>query len=215
MNRVARTQGTRSTLRVVNGEGLLRRAEPARLASLEAVPTRPGEAPRSVVADLEAGAAVAVRLGARASGLPAGVWLRLAVEASRIRIEVAAALHLKMEEIMRCLNEAAGVAVGQLHVRGRINESSLQMYARSLVRSDCGRSHTIPHTGRIEIGVSERELSAWRSDAARSGVTLGEFIASGARDAPELCVSWEAAAAAEGRTVAEWAYRTVAASMQS
>jgi hypothetical protein len=176
-----------------------------RAVSLDARPCRPGEQPHRIKLACESTLARDAAAQAARDGVPPELWLRVVVEAARVRDDIAAIGLHPPSRVQRWLDAAAGDAGPVVPGCGE-----LALYTR-LLRS---RSPQTPVRGNppcLRIAVPDTMRAAWLAAAAEANVTLAAWVAARVRDAPGSAIAWEAAAAACGRELAEWGYRSWAA----
>lgn len=142
------------------------------------------------------------RLHARAAAarLPAELWLRIAVEASRVVGEIEGLTGYGRETITATLDVAASEPRGD-RVEP-LDGGALRRYGEGLQR---GTATSAP-TEELALRLSEEIAAGWGHAAAAERAALPTWIAKQLESAPRHCVQWEAAAARGGRTLAEWAY---------
>jgi hypothetical protein len=165
---------------------------------------------RTVVVELRWDLAKAAAKAARETGLPIGLSLKIAVEASRIRDELAELGQLDVSAVVSLLDEAAMAALVDHRRRGTrcLRGGLLEQYAAALL--DAPNAPTpVTTPARIEMALSEREYAAWLVDAQRAGIALGTFVAAAVSTRPRQAVEWEAAAALAARTIGEWALQVL------
>jgi hypothetical protein len=190
-------------LRVLSGGQLGREAVFASLPTLESQPFRPGEVPQLLVVDLDY--AVSQRLEEEAAdlGLPRELWLRVAVEASRLVRRAAHLLGVEAGEVMR-------------HVEKRkqaLNVTTMEAarhdaYAKQ-IRESKGSVRRRARVSRLSLPIPESMITAWSIDAAADGLTLDEFVNARALDAPAVAISWEASSAQRGQSLGEWVFEAL------
>jgi hypothetical protein len=190
-------------LRVLSGGQLGREAVFASLPTLESQPFRPGEVPQLLVVDLDD--AVSQRLEEEAAdlGLPRELWLRVAVEASRLVRRAAHLLGVEAGEVMR-------------HVEKRkqaLNVTTMEAarhdaYAKQ-IRESNGSVRRRARVSRLSLPIPESMITAWSIDAAADGLTLDEFVNARALDAPAGAISWEASSAQRGQSLGEWVFEAL------
>lgn len=190
-------------LRVVTGEGLLRDAPVLRVPTLEAQPVRPGEMPEVLLVELGAEAAARTASEVERTGVPTPLWLRLAVEAARHVFAAAARGGISPEQIIGSLDEAAAGSAGSVRA---VQSRRHCEYARLLRTASSRRRDWVMPSRYVEVAAPDALLTAWALEAAQVAVDLSEFVSARVVEAPLECVTWEAAAAEEGRSLAEWIY---------
>lgn len=177
-------------------------APPVRAVPLDARPYRPGELPQRLVfrcdrSDVERAAADAAR-----AGLPVPLWVRIAVEASRVCRDISAISAGSPPAVERTLDAAA---TAPLPTAAGCRELSL--YARAVLAATPSRATRHQDDGGgIEAMVPDTVRAAWTLAATRSGMRLDAWVAGRLENAPARASSWEAQAAACGLSIGEWAY---------
>jgi hypothetical protein len=173
---------------------------PALETSLNAAPFRPGELPVISWIVLDRASQERVSAGAAAARVPAELWLRLAVESSRLAEEIAAYCCRTRHWVVDALDVAAASAEhtddDELRVDGLARYASLLSHPHATAQ--------VPE--RMPARLPEEMAGGWRRAATRAGVTLERWVADRLRSAPANCVEWEIAAALACQTLAEWTY---------
>jgi hypothetical protein len=187
-------------LRALPGDQLGREAVLASLPTLESQPFRPGEVPRLLVVDLDR--VVSERLDAEAAdlGLPRELWLRIAVEASRLLRRAAHLLGVARNEVIRYVEERSRA----LNLT-TMEAARYDAYAKQ-IRQGRGSGRRRAPVSRLSIPIPESMVTAWSIDAAADSQTLEEFVNARALDAPAGAASWEAASAERGQSLGEWMF---------
>lgn len=193
------TVDARRRLRLVAEQPVALRRGPA-AGSLAAAPFRPGELPVLRWVTLGADARRAVRERATQAGVPAELWLRLAVEASRLLDEIAALSARRRADVEMHLDAAATERLAS--PVEALDAVGLKRYAESLQRG----GNSSPLRPEAPLRLSEETAGSWGRTAATRHTSLPSWIAAHVHRAPRRCVDWEVAAASECRTMAEWAY---------
>lgn len=165
--------------------------------SLNHQPQRPGELCDWLEMSLSKNAAVYLQASAT---VPVSLWAAIAIEGLRLAEELGP---LFGRELTECLDEAAEARVGP--AIGRDAARSLGSYAASL-RAGEG----IDGSGNIEAGPmvltpSISVATAWEQHARRCGLSLGQWLYGALESRPAGRISWEAAAAERGDSMAAWA----------
>jgi hypothetical protein len=175
--------------------------------SLTSTPFRPGELPVLWWAQLCTAEREIVAQRAAEDRVPVALWLRTAVEASRVVVEIASATGASVDAVTAALDTAAvdGNVLGHIEpTRG-----ALDRYADLLVRGE--RAGGVD--SEVVVRLSEEMAGAWRRAAIATRTLMPAWIAARLTDAPQACVAWEIAAARTCRTLAEWAYASTLRSM--
>jgi hypothetical protein len=132
--------------------------------------------------------------------LPTELWVRIAVEASRLATEVSNLTDRPREEVVVQLDLAASTPAGKAHTLGA---SELRRYAAELRKdhppaADAGEV--------LGLRLPEEISGAWNAAASKVRLEMPRWIATALEKAPPGCVAWEIAAAATSRSLGEWAY---------
>lgn len=189
-------------LHVLSGDQLGREAALALLPTLESQPFRPGEVPQLLVVDLDDALSERLEEVAADLGLPRELWLRVAVEASRL-LRRAAHLGVEPDEVIRHVEER----------RRAPNLTTMEAarygaYARR-IREGNGSGRRRAQVSRLSIPIPESMVTAWSIDAAAEGLTLDEFVNARALEAPTVAASWEASSAERGQSLGEWMFEAL------
>lgn len=167
--------------------------------SLVSAPFRPGELPLTAWIPLDRATRDLVRKRAKKAALPTELWVRIAVEASRLASEISSLAGCRRQEVVVQLDLAAVSPAGQAHT---LSASELRRYAAEL-RKGCSASEA----GEVlALRLPEEISGAWNTAAAEARQELPRWLASMLDDAPRECVTWEATAAMTCRSLGEWAY---------
>lgn len=139
-----------------------------------------------------------VAVAAAQTGLPLALWLYIAVEGERAVAEVTSVLDLEPGGLVAVLDAAAQSCPprGPRHVLVR----RMGEYAAALVDA---KPATRPAPDRLAVRVPHRVAAGWAHAAAAAGQPFDRWLAT-MTTAATGHEHWEAAAAAEGRTLAEW-----------
>lgn len=204
-----RTTARRSRLQLVHPriQGNHAPAIPAlRGVPLDARPCRPGELPQRLVLACDPGFGAQIARQAAGHGIPVELWGRIAVEAARVRDDIAMVCARPRSRVEAHLNMACKRRPPLPPGAGELGLYVLLLLARAPRQRE-------PLAGRDTIGlmVPDTVRCAWLSAAAAAGLTLAEWVAARLRDAPGAAVEWEIASAAWGRDIGEWGYRCWAA----
>ena len=178
----------------------------ARPYQLARQPQRPGELCEEVVLSLGAKRAEAFEARAAAAGLPAALWLTLAIETQRCLRVLSCALGddpLTVSRQMQCEHAPRVDA----HTR-------LADYATAL-RAARPRPSTAV-TSRLAARPSLSLLAGWRSEAARANTSVESWaIDQLTNPLPERFVEWEADAAIAGHSLLAWMLLQAACAMRA
>jgi hypothetical protein len=128
------------------------------------------------------------------------LWLRLAVESSRLADEIATRCGRPRLWAVDTLDvAAASVEHGN---DDELRTDGLTRYA-ALLR----RPHVIGQIPkRMPARLPEEMAGAWRRAATNAGVTFERWVGDRLESAPARCVDWEIAAASACQTLGEWTY---------
>jgi hypothetical protein len=191
------------TLRVLSGDQLGREAVFASLPTLESQPFRPGEVPQLLVVDLDEPLSERLEEEAAELGLPRELWLRVAVEASRLLRHAAHLLGVEPSDVIRRVEERT-----QPRNLTTMEAARYDAYAKQ-VREGSGSSGRRAPVSRLSIPIPESMVTAWSIDAAAETLTLEEFVNERALEAPEAAMSWEALSAERGQSLGEWMFEAL------
>jgi hypothetical protein len=173
--------------------------QPYRLVSR---PQRPGELTVTVTVRLEAAARQHVVTAVIADRIPAPLWLAVAIEAARCVRLVGTVMGRSADEVAAALDAAVDASrppAGSAHP----SLSLLRRYARALLVGDGSYRPIISPT--LLLSPATHVGAAWAIEAERVGLSIEEWASGVAADLPVGRIAWEAASAAEGQPLAEWA----------
>lgn len=190
-----------SHLRVVADRAAPAVLAPLRAVSLEARPCRPGELPHRVALTCERDLARTVARGAACAGVPSELWIRIVVEAARVRDDIAAIGRDARSSVQQHLDAAA-----ERPLRDVPGCGELRLYARLLRDRIPGALPRTNVAANLRVSLPETIRCAWLAAAADTQLTLAAWLAERLQDPPAAAVDWEAAAAASGRELGEWGY---------
>jgi hypothetical protein len=160
---------------------------------------RPGELADLVAIQLSAELRVHVEALASRARMPLHLWAVIAVEAERALAEVAGAG--SAAELAAAFDAAAGTAPTSEF--SPMPARALRAYAAALRASAWRRSPR--QKPELNLVVVDRLRARWSLEAQAAGLTLPTWIAARLASAEVGREHWEAQAAFEGRTLAEWA----------
>jgi hypothetical protein len=167
--------------------------------SLASAPFRPGEIPLTAWVPLDPVTRNLAWEQSKAAALPTELWVRLAVEASRLANEISALTARPRQQVIAGLDLWASKSECETPT---ISASELRHYA-----SELRRGHPTAEAGEVlALRLSEEMSGAWNAAASKARAEMPHWIASALKNAPPECVTWEAAAAATCRSLGEWAY---------
>lgn len=168
--------------------------------SLAAAPFRPGELPTISWLVLDADTRVFIAASASRARLPTELWIRIAVEASRLLEEIASRTKCTQESVTATLDSAASQ---DAHADTRhLAATNLGRYADSL---EAGHPNDeLPST--LPLRLPEEMSGAWIRDAIRYRQSLPSWIGMRLQSAPAECIRWESASARAHQSLGEWAY---------
>jgi hypothetical protein len=178
---------------------------PLRAVPLDARPCRPGEQPHRIKLACVGVLSHDVVVRAARDGLPPELWLRIMIEAARVRDDIAGIHAQPPSTVQGRLDAASRDAAPAVPGCGELG-----LYAR-LLRGRTPRALPRGEAPCPRVAVSDTMRCAWLAAAAEANVTLAAWAAERVREAPGSAVAWEAAAAACGRELGEWGYRSWAA----
>jgi hypothetical protein len=167
--------------------------------SLKAQPQRPGELAELVDIDMPPTVATRVRATAADSGLPAELWLYIAVEAERAVDEATSVFGIERDELVVFIEAAARIVPPRAprHVLVR----RLEEYGAALI----GAGSAPPANGSgLTIRVPHRVSARWAHAAAEAGKPFDRWLEDMVVAARAGRERWEASAACDARTLAEW-----------
>jgi hypothetical protein len=136
---------------------------------------------------------------AREAALPTELWVRIAVEASRLASEISSLTSRPHREVVAQLDLAASKSAGKTHALGA---SELRRYAVEL----CQGHPTAEASDVLGLRLPEEISGAWNAAASKVRLEMPRWMATALEKAPPECVAWEVAAADTSRSLGEWAY---------
>ena len=160
-------------------------------------PQRPGELCQDLRLVAPASVLTAVTDDAAAAGVPPGLWLTVAIEATRAVELAAEVLQVSRDLVVDQLNAASVHADGVAPVRTRLTD-----YAFALRSTK--PSPPIRALGTLLARPSITALTAWSRSAEKAGVSLQEWALAAVQAAPRQALDWEVCSAEAGQTLAEW-----------
>lgn len=166
---------------------------------LASAPFRPGELPVTAWVPLDHATRDLVWRRAKEAALPTELWVRIAVESSRLSSEISSLTGRPRREVVGQLDLAATSPVdeGQAPVA-----SELRRYAAEL-----RKGHPAAKTGEVlALRLPEEISGAWNAAASEARLEMPHWIAAALDKTPPECVAWEVAAAATSRSLGEWTY---------
>jgi hypothetical protein len=165
---------------------------------LVAAPFRPGELPSTVVVQLEPAARSEVEAEALRARVPLALCLRIVVEATRARDDIVRATGRNCPAVEHMLDVAAELPIPP----DGSEDSGLSTYVAALIEGQIGGGNGSD----VVLRLTTEMAFSWGRRAAESDLTLDAWITRSVKGRPTRAVQWEVAAAASGRTLAEWAY---------
>jgi hypothetical protein len=159
---------------------------------------RPGELADVVPIELSGDLANRVNALAQRQGMPPALCVVIAVEAARALHEVATATGAAASEVADWLDVAAAIAPPAEFEPPAARP--LRAYARALETARY-KSRSVR---RLELIVPDRLRARWSLAAQNAGLTVEVWITVQLAAARPGTERWEAQAAAEARTLAEW-----------
>lgn len=193
-------------LELVADAALMRVAAPPRVPSLRAQPFRPGELPEILHLELSTRAANRVTALADRTAVPVELWIRVAIEAGRHAYLAAEGRGLSRAEVDIAVDRASEPSEGVAPVLGRRQLA----YARKLRAGEPARGST-RDCSIFSLRVPDQLAAGWAFDAARGGLSLGEWAERHLACATETVHTWEAASAERGYSLGEWIWQCAAA----
>jgi hypothetical protein len=168
--------------------------------SLTAAPFRPGELPVTSWLVLDIATRDLIANSALSARVPAELWVRVAVESSRLVTEIASEVSQPEPQVSACLDAAACASDGLADPT--LGTAALDRYADHLATAHA--SGRVPVE--LPLRLPEEMAGAWQRDAARERVSMPRWVGARLRAAPAACVNWEIAAARASQSLGEWAY---------
>lgn len=174
--------------------------ERSSVGSIWSAPFRPGELPIISWVPLAADAREGLGVRVRDAGLPAELWVRIAVESSRLAAEIALLADEPREQVVSVLD---GLAAGERSVdTAEVAAGALRRYAAELAAPRSG----VAGADELALHLPEEMAGAWSRAAARERRVLAEWVAERLQEAPAGCIEWEMAAVEDCQSMGEWAY---------
>jgi hypothetical protein len=167
--------------------------------TLASAPFRPGELPLTAWVPLDRLTRNLILERAREAALPTELWVRIAVETSRLASEISSLTARPRREVVAQLDLAATWPASEVHT---LAASELRRYAAEL-----RKSHPVADTGEVlALRLPEEISGAWNAAASEARLEMPHWISAALEKTPPKCVTWEAAAAVTYRSLGEWAY---------
>ncbi|WP_445151372.1 hypothetical protein [Baekduia sp. Peel2402] len=171
---------------------------------LVARPQRPGELTTLVVVDLDDAARAHISSSAHEAGVPAALWLTVALEAQRSLRQAVALVRGDEADLATALDDAAGPsAMSATGDRRSPALAQLHSYAAAL-RAGAVLAGASPVGTSLPLSPALHVAAAWAVDAQRHGLTVSAWAADCTSTLPAGRLSWEAASASQAQTLAEW-----------
>ena len=170
---------------------------------LNVAPFRPGELPVISWIALDANIRDLIKRSATAAHVPIELWVRAAVESSRLVTEIATRSDQLESKIVSGLDAAA--RVGRAADPQTLGATALSRYADLLESSH--PSGKVPPV--LPLRLPEEMVGAWHHAATRKQVEMSSWIAMRMQTVPSGCISWEAAAARSHQSLEAWAYASI------
>lgn len=167
--------------------------------SLAASPFRPGELPIISWLTLDDESRALISDLASHARLPVELWIRIAVEASRLVEEIALRTGNTQDWVTATLDRST---IRHQATMEQLAASSLGRYAEHL--ESAYPAGEIPST--LSLRLPEEMSGAWVRDAIRRRQSLSRWISFRLQSVPTGCVQWEAASARACQSLGEWAY---------
>lgn len=177
------------------------RVDPGRSSApgIDVAPFRPGELPLISWVPLDLKTRELIGMATTTAGIPIDLWVRIAVEASRLVEEIATLSGSLKSEVASRLDSAAQIASRPPQQTGG---HLLIRYAAELQVARKGQK--VPNE--LALRLPEEMSGAWTRSAAKERIRLPTWIAQRLRSVPANCVGWEIAAASAYQSLGEWAY---------
>jgi hypothetical protein len=172
---------------------------PTNAPFLASAPFRPGELPVTAWIPLDHTTRDLVWKRAREAALPTELWVRIAVESSRLSSEIASLTACPRHEVVAQLDLAAISPVDETQIPVA---SELRRYAAEL-----RKGHPATKTGEVlALRLPEEISGAWNAAASEARLEMPRWISEALDKTPPDCIAWVVAAAATCRSLGEWAY---------
>lgn len=166
---------------------------------LASAPFRPGELPVTAWVPLDYTTRDLVWKRAREAALPTELWVRIAVESSRLASEISSLTGRPRHEVIWQLDLAASSPLNDVQNPAA---SGLRRYAAQL-----RKGHPTAKTGEVlALRLPEEISGAWNAAASEARLEMPRWIATMLDGTPPECITWEVAAAGTSRSLGEWAY---------
>lgn len=163
-------------------------------------PFRPGELPVVSWIPLTPETRVLIKTAASTAAVPIELWVRIAVEASRLMSEIAELSGRPETEMSWLLSHAA-------KEDARTAPDNLAALALARYADELRQKHPCGELGpELAVRLPEEMNAAWSRTAARRRLSYGQWIAERLAVAPRDCVQWEIAAVQSCKSLGEWAY---------
>ena len=196
-----RAPGDRRLRLVVSPTSAQLRA-PAR-APISVAPFRPGELPIVSWVPLSPKTRKLVKNAADAAALPVELWVRIAVEASRLVSELSELSGLAEPAVCSVLNNAAEMEWSR---RERATQD-LAALTLACYADELRQTHPrVDVESELALRLPEEMNASWSIAAAGTRLSYASWVALRLASAPCDCVQWEIAAAQSCRSLGEWVY---------
>jgi hypothetical protein len=141
-----------------------------------------------------------IRTSAAGAQLPIEIWVRIAVEASRLVFEIADLSGRLEEEVQELLGH---VASQNHHLStSHLAASGLERYAEELGNQHEGG----PLDAELSLRLPEEMNAAWSHAAAKARLSYSDWFSERLTATPPQCVQWEITAARNCQSLGEWSY---------
>lgn len=189
----------RDRLRLIVSETLLPQPRRVPPVSLESMPFRPGELPVISWLVMAAETRDLIETSASAARVPPEIWVRVAVESSRLVGEISRYTTRQTDWVVAKLDAACQASSAEHDV---LSGSALDRYADRLQASHPPQRIS----EEFALRLPEEMTDSWRRDATRCRMTMPQWIADRLSHAPSTCLTWEITAARSRQSLGEWAY---------
>jgi hypothetical protein len=166
---------------------------------LASAPFRPGELPVTAWIPLDHATRDLVWKRAKEAALPTELWVRIAVESSRLTSEISSLTRCPRQQVIAQLDLSATSLMDEVTTSAA---PELRRYAAEL-----RRGHPATRADEVlALRLPEEISGAWNTAASDARLDMPRWLAAALDKTPSECVAWEAAAAATCRSLGEWVY---------
>jgi hypothetical protein len=182
------------------------RAYDLRPHNLVARPQRPGELTAVIVIEIDDASRQHIAASARSAGVPAALWLTIALEAQRSLKQALFLAGGTEDSLIAALDDAAAQAMASVERASEAFSPSLAQlrnYATALTTGGSGDGDVMVGTS-VPLSPTLHVAAAWALEAHHLGIDAAEWASARTATQPVGRLAWEAASAAHGQTLAEW-----------